>query len=186
MGVSSKSEIMFGPKTRVYAYGLFQTPDVGERPIYVHSKLVIIDDRYVAIGSANVDARSMHIETELTLGIVDAKTEKSQLDGQDADICVFARNLREKLWKEHLGVKDLPPDPIKALGNLPQGFTFDWSKQQNPVYTWPVNENEANIWTTHHIRCYVNQPGSAHTLTAAGKRMLDRNQRQWRHQIPGT
>jgi phosphatidylserine/phosphatidylglycerophosphate/cardiolipin synthase-like enzyme len=174
MGVSSKSKISFGSKTRVYAYGLFQRPEAGGKPIYVHSKLFIVDDRYVAVGSANVDARSMHIETELTLGIVDATTQKSKLRGQDADVCVFAKDLREKLWKELLGVANLNPDPIEALKEFPP-YDNDW----------PANEKEAKSLTRNFIRCYINQPGLP-ALTPAGRRMLDRNQRQWIHQTPGT
>ena len=85
MGVATKADIAFGPKTRVYVYGLYQTLEKAPKAVYVHSKLIIIDDRYVAIGSANVDRRSMRIETELTFGIVDADTvaEHAQRQGGD-------------------------------------------------------------------------------------------------------
>jgi phosphatidylserine/phosphatidylglycerophosphate/cardiolipin synthase-like enzyme len=177
MDVSAKKDIAFGPKTRVYPYGLYQTPNDGGHPIYVHSKLVIIDDRYVAVGSANVNGRSMHIDTELALGIVDRTTELNKLDGLDARVCVFARNLRETLWKEHLGLTSLPADPIRALGEFPQGFVTPWSPRS--VYTWPTNEAEAKIWTRHHARCYVNKPGTFHASTAE-ERMFDRTERRWR------
>jgi phosphatidylserine/phosphatidylglycerophosphate/cardiolipin synthase-like enzyme len=188
MGVDSKSKIAFGPKTRVYAYGLYQTPDAGGRPIYVHSKLFIIDDRYVAIGSANVDARSMHIETELTLGIVDAKTVLGTLDGKAAKVCAFARDLREKLWKEHLGIDTLPPDPIDALNQFPRGFVSGYQPGVGDLFEWPMSERAAKAkeCNTHHIRCYVNIPGTANRVPPAGRRILDRNQRQWRRQRPGT
>jgi phosphatidylserine/phosphatidylglycerophosphate/cardiolipin synthase-like enzyme len=179
MGVMRKSQIAFGPKTRVYVYGLFQTPNDGGKPVYVHSKLIIIDDRYVAIGSANVNSRSLHIETELTLGIVDETTVPGILDGRNTTVCAFAKNLRERLWTEHLGLTVLPPDPIAALGNFPQGVTSDWDNQRS-FYTWPTNETDAErIWTTHRLRCYVNQPGRR-APTAAMARMLDRNELRWR------
>ena len=178
MGVATKAEIAFGPKTRVYVYGLYQTLEKAPKAVYVHSKLVIIDDRYVAIGSANVDRRSMRIETELTLGIVDATTVASTLNGQAATVCTFAKDLRERLWKEHLNlVGPLPDDPIEALTNFPQGIVRPW-KVGDP-YTWPTDQKGAKLWTRHHARCYVNIPGSENVPIGI-KRTLDRGERRWR------
>ena len=184
LGVERTSEIKFGPDTNVYPYGLFQVKhqvrEAGRthearKEIYVHSKLFIIDDRYVAVGSANVDARSLHIETELTLGIVDeVKVPGSKLAGQDATVCKFAKELREALWKEHLGVETwhqpLPPDPIEALTyRFPGGFK------------WPTNEKEAKENQKHHLRCYINPPRTQRTerITGPMKRLIDRNDRKW-------
>jgi len=170
MNVTSKADIAFGRTTRVYAYGLYQTDTAGGRAIYVHSKLVIIDDRYVAIGSANVDSRSLYIETELTLGIVDAATQDSTLNGAPAKVCTFAKNLRETIWKEHLNVTTLPDDPIVAFTeNFPRGDGDGW----------PTRASQAKSLTRNHVRCYINIPGY-NTLTPAVQRILDRNQRRWR------
>ena len=178
MGVTTKDQIAFGPKTRVYVYGLYQTIEKAPKAVYVHSKLVIIDDRYVAIGSANVDRRSMRIETELTLGIVDATTVASTLDGQAATVCKFAKDLRERLWSEHLNfIGPLPDDPIEALKNFPGGVVTPW--RANSVYTWPINEQEAKNSRRHHARCYVNIPGSDNVPVSI-KRTLDRGERRWR------
>ena len=159
--------VVFGDTTRVYPYGLFQTERAGHKEIYVHSKLIIIDDRYVAIGSANVDARSMHIETELTLGIVDKKTVKSDLgDDKSVTVCEFARDLRMKLWKEHSNIINLPQDPIEALKKFP-GFG-----------QWPNNSREAKQQQVHHLRCYINNPG-ANLSRPWMRRLIDRNEREF-------
>jgi phospholipase D1/2 len=49
-------------------------------PIYVHSKLVLIDDRYLCVGSANFAARALRIDTEINLTF-EARTpdERSRL-----------------------------------------------------------------------------------------------------------
>jgi phosphatidylserine/phosphatidylglycerophosphate/cardiolipin synthase-like enzyme len=161
-------DIVFGDPHRVYPYGLFQTRTDGHKEIYVHSKLFIIDDRYVAVGSANVDARSLHIETELTLGIVDDETVTSTLGGNQATVCRFAKELREKLWKEHLGVDLSNLDPIVALKLFP-GVAGSG---------WPKNETEAKQREKHHVRCYINVPG-ANLLRPCWRRLIDRNQRKW-------
>jgi phosphatidylserine/phosphatidylglycerophosphate/cardiolipin synthase-like enzyme len=181
---------VFGDPHRVYPYGLFQTTvkppdssrtgidrrtppsvssDPGHKEIYVHSKLIIIDDRYVAIGSANVDARSLHIETELTLGIVDGETEPSKLGGTPSTVCKFAKELREKLWTEHLGV-DLSqsPDPIEALKKFPGVGSGGW----------PKDKKEAKQKEVHHVRCYINVPG-ANLSRPWMRRLIDRYDRKW-------
>ena len=58
------------------------------KQIYVHSKVMIIDDKWITIGSANMDRDGFRDSSELDLGIL-APTS--------------ARQLRVKLWREHLG-----------------------------------------------------------------------------------
>ena len=43
------------------------SPAGGIKPIYVHSKVLVIDDRYLSIGSANFARRALRVDTELTL-----------------------------------------------------------------------------------------------------------------------
>jgi phosphatidylserine/phosphatidylglycerophosphate/cardiolipin synthase-like enzyme len=56
-------------------------------PIYTHSKLMIIDDNYYTLGSANVNARSFSTDTELNLGVADSSGG--------------AKHLRTRLWWRH-------------------------------------------------------------------------------------
>ena len=55
---------------KVHVYHLVQ-PATGDT-IYVHSKLMIIDDVYAVVGSSNVNRRSMTHDTELAAAVVDA------------------------------------------------------------------------------------------------------------------
>jgi phospholipase D1/2 len=76
--------------------------------IYVHSKLTIVDDAVAIIGSANINDRSLNGngDTELAAVIVDdAQAEYIDLgQGVSAATRKFARDLRIKLWKKHLGM----------------------------------------------------------------------------------
>lgn len=82
----------------------------------VHSKVLIIDDEFFAIGSANFFDRSMEgRDTELQAAVVDPGTR--------------ARDLRVQLWADHLRVD--PKDPLVAseLGDLTKSlglFNPDW------------------------------------------------------------
>ena len=169
MSVETKWDIAFGATCRVYPYGLFQAGDGLGKAIYVHSKLMIIDDRYVAIGSANVDERSMHIETELTVGIVDGDTRPSTLGGTKTTVCNFAMDLRARLWREHSGDANLPADPVDALNHFP-GVGPN---------AWPTTQDDAKQAQKHHLRCYINIHGN-HLAFAPGRQILDRNVRKYK------
>ena len=62
-------------------------------PIYVHAKVLIVDDRLVRIGSSNVNNRSMGFDTECDVAVEPA-TEAQR---------AFALRLRHDLLAEHLG-----------------------------------------------------------------------------------
>ena len=76
--------------------------------IYVHSKLLIVDDAVAIIGSANINDRSLNGngDTELAAVIVDNTEAKMTEVGQGIKINTrkFARDLRMQLWKKHLGM----------------------------------------------------------------------------------
>ena len=55
-------------------------------PVYVHAKVGIIDDRWLTVGSANLNEHSLFNDTELNVLTGDAE---------------LARNTRLRLWSEH-------------------------------------------------------------------------------------
>ena len=68
------------------------------RAINVHAKLMIVDDRFVRIGSANLNNRSMGLDSECDLAVEDAG------DGR----CGRPRRFLARLLAEHLGVEARP------------------------------------------------------------------------------
>ena len=132
-------------KGQVFVYCLEQLRT--KSPIYVHSKLTIIDDCFVALGSVNVNKRSLTTDTELHLGVVDGAVVGGTINGAALPVCTFARDLRVQLWGEHLGVTDPVKlaDPIAALSLWP-----DWSKS-----------SPASPSRVHHALCYHPRSESA-------------------------
>ena len=119
----------YGDASRVYPYHLWQDPQTvpngwETKSVYVHAKLLLIDDRYVAIGSANLNQRSMTSDSELQIAIVDGETvggESNVQSGQGTSyvsVCRFAQDLRRKLWGEHLGLES-PVNITEALKRFP-------------------------------------------------------------------
>uniref|UniRef100_A0AAU2AFK9 Phospholipase D family protein n=1 Tax=Streptomyces sp. NBC_00093 TaxID=2975649 RepID=A0AAU2AFK9_9ACTN len=61
----------------------------GRSPIYVHSKLLLVDDEFMIVGSGNVGQRSFACDGELSVGVVDSADK-------------LVRQVRTTLWAEHL------------------------------------------------------------------------------------
>lgn len=76
--------------------------------IYVHSKLLIVDDAVAIIGSANINDRSLNGngDTELAAVVVDKAEGRVTDVGGGINIVTrkFARELRIAQWKKHLGM----------------------------------------------------------------------------------
>nr|XP_056705473.1 phospholipase D1 [Euleptes europaea] len=73
--------------------------------IYVHSKLMIVDDNTVIIGSANINDRSMlgKRDSEMAVIVQDTNTVPSVMDGQDYKAGKFAQSLRLQCFRVILG-----------------------------------------------------------------------------------
>ncbi|KVH92965.1 hypothetical protein Ccrd_005005 [Cynara cardunculus var. scolymus] len=67
--------------------------------VYVHSKLMIVDDSYMLIGSANINQRSMdgQRDTEIAIGCYQSRDESRQTHRRDIHA------YRMSLWYEHTG-----------------------------------------------------------------------------------
>jgi phosphatidylserine/phosphatidylglycerophosphate/cardiolipin synthase-like enzyme/uncharacterized membrane protein YdjX (TVP38/TMEM64 family) len=82
----------------------------GEEKVGVHSKLLIVDEDFACVGSANVSNRSMGFDTECNLAIAS--------DGQPQLRAVIV-SLRNTLIAEHLGVAPGEvAEKIHGLGSL--------------------------------------------------------------------
>ncbi|XP_045383053.1 phospholipase D2 isoform X3 [Lemur catta] len=95
--------------------GLRTHGELGGHPvselIYIHSKLLIADDRTVIIGSANINDRSLlgKRDSELAVLIEDTEMEPSLMDGAEYQAGRFASSLRKHCFSVILGA-DARPD----------------------------------------------------------------------------
>ena len=71
-------------------------------PLYVHAKVGIIDDRWLTIGSANLNEHSLFNDTEVNILTQDP---------------ALARSTRLRLWAEHLQQpeSDIDGDPVEVI-----------------------------------------------------------------------
>ncbi|MES2174190.1 MAG: phospholipase D-like domain-containing protein [Pseudomonadota bacterium] len=74
-------------------------------PIYVHAKVLIVDDRLIRVGSSNMNNRSMRLDTECDICI------DTQLPGNDGRQAIILK-IRDDLIAEHL---DLPAERVSTV-----------------------------------------------------------------------
>jgi phosphatidylserine/phosphatidylglycerophosphate/cardiolipin synthase-like enzyme len=74
----------------------------GPRPVYVHAKIGIVDDAWLTIGSANLNAHSLFNDTEVNVVTQDA---------------ALAQETRLRLWSEHLDAPaaEIAGDPREII-----------------------------------------------------------------------
>jgi phospholipase D1/2 len=79
--------------------------DDGERiATYIHSKVAIVDERFVTIGSANLMNRSMRVDHELNVSV---DVELCETDAERRELESDIRQLRASLLAEHAGTHDV-------------------------------------------------------------------------------
>lgn len=73
--------------------------------IYIHDKVLIVDDQVAIIGSANLNDRSMmgNRDSEIAIKIIDTFEINIQLAGNDWKAGKLIHNFRINLMKQHLG-----------------------------------------------------------------------------------
>ncbi|MFK0088540.1 phosphatidylserine/phosphatidylglycerophosphate/cardiolipin synthase family protein [Pseudomonas sp. NPDC090755] len=77
-------------------------------PVYIHSKLMIVNDVFTTLGSANINTRSMQVDSELNIAHEWASETQA---------------LRRKLWDLHTngeGVQDAPAEAFEAWSEIIQ------------------------------------------------------------------
>jgi len=117
-----EAEIMNSSRARLYQavkardrydrFRMFHPFNDAGTPIYVHAKIMIVDDRYIRIGSSNFNNRSLGFDSECDAAIEASVTAGDAVSGQIARI-------RNDLIAEHLG-KDVDEvsKSIAASGSL--------------------------------------------------------------------
>lgn len=86
----------------------------GRFMIYVHSKMMIVDDSYIIIGSANINQRSMSgtRDTEIALGAYQPAYSADAESTPHGAVQAF----RKSLWAEHTGVMEEVYGEPSSLG----------------------------------------------------------------------
>ena len=98
--------------------------------IYVHSKLMIVDDLHVICGSANINDRSLigKRDSEVAAVIHDEEFFDSKLNGQPYRAGKYACSLRKKIFKLHIGIDTINPNRIDVTDCVCDEFFLNFKK----------------------------------------------------------
>lgn len=89
-----------GLKIHICSLVAKDSPPEAWMPIYVHSKVMIINDVFTTNGSANINTRSMQVDSEMNIA---------------HDWAYVTRPLRRRLWNMHTAGQGVQDDPDKAF-----------------------------------------------------------------------
>lgn len=117
-----EAEIMNSSRARLYQavkardkydrFRMFHPFNAAGTPIYVHAKILIVDDRYIRIGSSNFNNRSLGFDSECDAAIDASVTAGETVSGQIARV-------RNDLLAEHLGKEETDVrSSLAATGSL--------------------------------------------------------------------
>ncbi|GMK53499.1 hypothetical protein CspeluHIS016_0100850 [Cutaneotrichosporon spelunceum] len=115
--------------------------------LYIHSKIMIVDDRRVIIGSANINDRSQNgdHDSEIAIVIEDTDMIEATMGGKKFMAAKLAASWRRALMREHLGLQ--PPLPPLGRDNQPTANmtmvgtpnAYDWGSPSDQLVADPLS-----------------------------------------------
>ncbi|KAI5291867.1 hypothetical protein KEM54_003722 [Ascosphaera aggregata] len=120
--------------------------------LYIHSKVLIADDRTAIIGSANLNDRSQlgNHDSEIAVIVQDPTEVPSMMNGKPYLVSKFAASLRRHLHKKHLGLLPAqrcsePDDNFYPVG-VPNDFDFE--SPESKIVEDPLSDTFQSLWTS--------------------------------------
>ncbi|OMJ16123.1 Phospholipase D1 [Smittium culicis] len=100
-------EVVISPNEQIFNFK--PVVQVVSEQVYVHCKLMIVDDRHIIIGSANINDRSMlgNRDSEVCAIIEDRDLIDSKMNGKDFKVGKMAQEMRMNLLQHHLGINPI-------------------------------------------------------------------------------
>lgn len=85
-------------------WGVMRHHQVVSDQIYIHAKVMIVDDRVMIVGSANINDRSMlgDRDSEVAVIIEDRNHVQSVFNRQPCEVGSLSHDVRVKLMREHI------------------------------------------------------------------------------------
>jgi len=89
-----------GLKVHICSLVAPDSPPDNWMPVYIHSKLMIVNDVFTTHGSANINTRSMQVDSEMNIA---------------HEWASVTRDLRRRLWNLHTNKRGAQDDPSEAF-----------------------------------------------------------------------
>jgi phosphatidylserine/phosphatidylglycerophosphate/cardiolipin synthase-like enzyme len=149
-------------------------------PVYVHAKVFIVDDVWAAVGSDNLNRRSWTHDSELSCAVIDTRVddrEPRDPGGLGDGARTFARDLRLRLWREHLGT-----DVAEQVLLEPSAGFAAWEKAAAEVDDWHRRGRYGQHPAARIRRHHVDRVPALMTPLASAlyRTLVDPDGRPWR------
>ena len=121
--------------------------------LYIHSKLIIVDDNVILCGSANINDRSLagDHDSEICMVIEEPQFFDSTVNGRPTKVSQLATSLRRELMRKHLGLvqpqnlmDDLEPHKSgfrPAMSPIPAPLEYDFNSEEDKMVEDPLSED---------------------------------------------
>lgn len=121
-----------------------------QEQVYVHSKLLIADDRVVLCGSANLNDRSLKgsRDSEIAVVVEDRTPLPSTMHDQPFEASRFAATLRRYLFRKHLGLL-FPQNMRRPDGHFmpaPVPLDYDYGSPEDLLVADPLSDSFLALW----------------------------------------
>ncbi|KAL8686397.1 MAG: hypothetical protein Q9224_005460 [Gallowayella concinna] len=118
--------------------------------LYVHSKVLIADDRVVICGSANLNDRSQigDHDSEIAIIVEDPTPVDSLMNGRRWRATKFAATLRRQLFRKHLGLlrAQNPERPDANFEPIGAPNVYDFGSEEDGLVVDPLSDSFLNLW----------------------------------------
>ncbi|KAI4271941.1 MAG: hypothetical protein LQ337_005643 [Flavoplaca oasis] len=125
--------------------------------LYVHSKVLIADDRVVICGSANLNDRSQNgdHDSEIAIIVEDPTPIDSYMNGRPWRATKFAATLRRQLFRKHLGLLQAQDMQRPDANFEPIGVPniYDFGSNEDRLVIDPLSDQFITLWNS---RAYQN------------------------------
>jgi len=125
-----------------------------QEELYIHGKLLIVDDRIAICGSSNINDRSQlgFHDSELAIVMEDTQPFPSMMDGKPYTAGQHAATLRRMLWREHMGLLhaqtlDAHDDP-NAQPPGDGDNVWEGGDEYDAMVGDPLNDELWDMWTS--------------------------------------
>ncbi|WP_128599090.1 phospholipase D-like domain-containing protein [Pantoea rodasii] len=106
-------------------------------PVYIHSKLMIVNDVFTTHGSANINTRSMQVDSEMNIA---------------HEWASVTQDLRRGLWRLHTngkGMQDDSEDAFNSWGKIisdNERMMIDKNKPVAPLVGFLYSKSKLKDW----------------------------------------
>ena len=144
-----------GQDIRRVPWGSGNFPEIDafvSKELYIHSKVLIADDRVAIVGSANLNDRSQlgYHDSEIAIIVEDPTPVDSYMDGRPYRASEFAATLRRQLFRKHLGL--LAPQnmqrPDQNFEPIASPNIYDYGSPEDRAVMDPLANTFLALWNS--------------------------------------